>query len=215
MNEIHLNEPELLSLELFRVALSEPSPKARLRAVEVMRQEVISMGLENFPILKKGAGQKKNHPNFVQWVAETAADRCDAARDYVGIFQRYQKINEKKLNVAEYIGKHVWQTIQEQKFQGVQVAGGILEQVRDVARELDVSGARDENTVRNIWKRYRGVVHLGMAMDYWEDHPSSEMHILHVAEKIRQGLSESCPKGTSKPYVDPSDQISFLYISRY
>lgn len=37
MIDIHLNEPELLSLELFRVALSEPSEKARLHAIEVMR----------------------------------------------------------------------------------------------------------------------------------------------------------------------------------
>lgn len=171
------------------------------------------MGLEGFPIFKKRGAETRNSPDFVQWVAETATERCEAARDYVSIFQRYQKNTEKKLNIAECIGKHVWQTIQQQKFQGVQVAGGILEQVRHEARELDVRGAKDEDTVRNIWKRYRGVVHLGMAMDYCEDHPGSGMHVLHVAEKIRQALCKSCPKGTRKPYVDLSEQISFLYIS--
>lgn len=213
MIEIHLNEPELLSLELFRVALSEPTEEARLHAIEVMRHEVSGLSLESFPIFKKGDGQQQNSPDFAHWVAETSADRREAAHQYADIVQRYQKKNERKLNVAEYIGKHVWQTIQEQGYQGVQVPGGILEEVRNVARELGVTGAKDEDTVRKIWKSYRGVVHLGMAMDFCEDHPRSGLHVLHVAERIRQGLSKNCPKGTSKPYIEPSEQISFLYIS--
>jgi hypothetical protein len=76
-----------------------------------------------------------------------------------------------------------------------------------------VSGARDKDTLRKIWNSYRGVVHLGIAIDYCENHPAQNLHVFHLAELFRKTLSENCPKGTSKPYVDPGEQISFLYIS--
>ncbi|PTX72912.1 hypothetical protein [Sulfitobacter mediterraneus] len=210
---IPINEPELLSLEFFRVALSEDTHEARMRGIDVMRQEVVSMGLPNFPIGRRDAEQKRNRPEFVQWVAETSAARYDAAHECAGIIGRYERKNERKLNVAEEIGKLVWDSIQSQRFQGLHVTGGILEQVRDLAKALGISGARDKDTLRKIWSCYRGVVHLGMAMDYLEDNPETDLHLLHIAERFRKGLSQNCPKGKCKPYVAISEQISFLYIS--
>lgn len=60
METIHISEPELNCLELFRIALSENTNDERLRAINVMRHEVVSLGLVNFPI-KAG----KNAPEFV------------------------------------------------------------------------------------------------------------------------------------------------------
>ncbi len=213
MIKIPLNEPEVLCLELFQVALSENTHDARMRAIGVMRHEVVSLGLDSFPIGRQRAGQAQNNPEFVQWVAETSAERYGAAHEYSEISQRHQKKNQRKLNVAEHIGKLVWDSIQKQRYQGLHVAGGLLEQVRDEAKALAVDGARDKDTLRKIWNCYRGVVHLGMAMDYCEDNPDSDLNVLHLAERFRKGLSESSPKGTTKPYVDLAEQISFVYIS--
>ncbi len=205
--KVPLNEPESECLGLFRMALSEETDEERLRAIDIMRHEVVSLGLENFPV------SRSSHPEFVQWVAETAKYRQDAAHTFHEIAGRYERKNERKLNVAEYIGKRVWDSIQTKRFQGVQVKGGLLEQTRDYAKQNGVGGARDLDVLRRIWSTYRGVVHLGMAMDYCEDHPETTWHVLHLAEKFRSGLSSNCPKGTSLPYVDPKTQISFLYIS--
>ena len=205
--QVPLNEPECVVLELFRMALNEETVEDRLSAIEVMRHEVVSMGLDSFTITEASS------PKFVRWVANTAQQRCEAAHAYHEIAQRYESKNERHLNIAEFIGKKVWDSIETGKFQGVQVAGGLLEQTSDYARDMGVRGAKDLDVLRKIWKRYRGVVHLGMAMDYIEEHPETRVHVLQLAERIRLGLSTNCPKGTSIPYVDPQEQISFLYVS--
>jgi integrase len=84
---------------------------------------------------------------------------------------------------------------------------------RDAMAAKALSGAKDLDVLRAIWKTYRGVVHLGMAMDYCDEQPDSERNVLHVAETYRRGLSLFCPKGTKKPYVPVDDQITFLYLS--
>ena len=205
--QVPLNEPECECLGQFRMALSEETEEGRIRAIDVVRHEVVSLGLENWPV------GKSSSPRFVQWAAETAQSRYDAAHKFHEIVKRYEGKNERKLNVAEYIGKCVWDSIQVERFQGVQVKGGLLEQTRDYAKQNGVGGARDLDVLRKIWSTYRGVVHLGMAMDYLEDHPETAWHVLHLAERFRIGLSSNCPKGTSTPYVDPEGQLSFLYIS--
>jgi len=208
-----LNEPELACLEMFRIALSENTQHARLQALKVMRHEVVSLGLGTFPIREGASATQENNPDFVRWIAKTAEERYEAAHVLNEIAQRYETKNERKLNVAEHIGKRVWLSILEQRFQGLHVAGGILEQVSDEAKAQGVHGARDKDGLREIWKTYRGVVHLGMAMDHCEDNPDAALNVLHVAERFRKALSQNCPKGTSKPYVDQSEQISFLYLS--
>ncbi|OUS37727.1 hypothetical protein A9Q94_04965 [Rhodobacterales bacterium 56_14_T64] len=213
MKKIHINEPELCCLGLFRVALSEDTHEARMRAIDVMRHEVVSLGLSNFPF---GAGKTKGkakNDKFVRWVAETSVERYEAAHEYSEISKRYDGKNERKLNVAEYVGKLIWHSIQEQDFTGLYVAGGILERVRKIARDEGIHGARDKDVVSKTWVTYRGVVHLGMAIDYCEENPNQGLNVLQVAERIRRGLSQNCPKKTSKPYVSSDDQISFCYIS--
>ncbi|MBU2941888.1 hypothetical protein Q8W25_19835 [Shimia thalassica] len=209
MKTIPINEAELGCLGLFRMALSENTHEARVRAIAAMRHEVVSLGLESFPIRGRG----ENDPEFVRWVAETSAERHEAAHAYAAIAQRYDRQNKRKLNVAEHIGKLVWDSIQDQRFQGLQTKNGILAQVREDAKAQSVEGARDKDTLRKIWKCYRGVVHLGMALDYCEDNPDSHRNVLHLAERFRLGLNRNCPKGTKTPYVSESNQISFLYLS--
>ena len=150
---------------------------------------------------------------FVQWIAKTSSERHEASYEFSQTARRYEERNERKLNVAEHIGKLVWLSIQDKKFEGVQTDEGILKQVRDVALENKVSGAKDLDVLRKTWKTYRGVVHLGMAMDYCDEQPDPERNVLHVAETYRRGLSLFCPKGTKKPYVPVGDQITFLYLS--
>ena len=214
MHRIPLNEPELQCLDLFRMALSEPTLEDRMRAIGVMRHEVVSLGLENFPVRRSDLDEKGSNSSFVQWVAETAGDRYKAAHAFHEIAHRYLPKNERKLNVAEHIGKVVWESIRNRTNKGMHVKGGLLEQVSDFAKAQKVSGARDKDTLRKIWRDYRGVVHLGMAMDYCEDHPEPGQNVLHLAEKFRCGLSTNCPKGRGDPYVAGDDQISFLYITR-
>ena len=108
----------------------------------------------------------------------------------------------------------IWMSVQDKKFEGVHTSRGILQQVRDDAKFSAVGGAKDVDTLRNIWKMYRSVVHLGMAIDYCLDNPSQKMDVLELAELFRLGLSQNCPKGTSIPYIDPAVQISFVYLSR-
>ena len=213
MRTIHINEAELCCLGLFRMVLSESSQESRERAIEVMRHEVVSLGLENFPIRKGKTGSLANRPEFVQWVAETSRERYEAAHEYSEITRRYEDQNERRLNVAEQIGKMVWLSIQDGKYEGVQTDYGILYQVSEQARELKFRGAKSTDTLREIWKTYRGVVHLGMALDFCEDHPSSRINPLKLAEQYRRDLGENCPRGQTQPYIPPNEQISFLYIS--
>lgn len=206
--KISLNEPECECLGLFRMALSEETDDDRSRAIEVMRHEVVSLGLENFPI------SNSTHLEFINWTARTAQVRYNAGREFYGIAQRFDSKNELKLNIAEYIGKLVWESIATKRFQGLHVKGGILDQTRDFAKKNAIHGARDKDVLRKIWKAYRGVVHLGMAMDYSEQHPETTLHVLQIAETFRAGLASNHPKGWSEPYVASERQISFEYITR-
>lgn len=199
-----LNRPECECLGLFRMALSEETEEGRANAIEIMRHEAVSLGLNYIPV------GKSSNPELVQWIAETAKERYDAAHEFAAIAKRYESKNERKLNIAEYIGKRVWDSIQAERFQGLHVKGGLLDQTRDYTKQHEINGGRDRDVLRKIWNTYRGVVHLGMAMDFCEDHPGTSWHVLHLAETFRAGLSSSCPKGTRSPYVDPRSQISFL-----
>lgn len=205
----------MLSIELVRFALSEDSHEQRLRAIRNVKHDVVASLLSQLFEAQAVKGPKPRiDTKFTQWVAETAGERHEAAFELSQTFNRYEDRNERKLNVAEQIGKLVWLSIQDKKFEGVQTNNGLLKQVQDDARKHDVSGAKDKDTVRKIWNTYRGVVHLGMAIDYCDESPDQNLNVLHVAERFRRDLSQSCPKGTSKPYVDPAEQISFLYISK-
>lgn len=162
-----------------------------------------------------GAGWISHPPNHVvaQWIAETSIDRHEGGHDFAQTGWRYDERNERRLNIAEHIGKLVLISILEKKFEGVQTDQGLLKQLSDHAREHNISGAKDLDTLRAIWKMYRGVVHLGMAIDFCEDYPDHTLSVLDLAETTRQKLSHFCPKGTKKPYVDESEQIMFSHYS--
>lgn len=209
-----INEPELISIGLIRVALSEVSVELREKAVKNVKLDVEAMQIELLLGRQNtDRASDSTYADFLGWVGKTSPQRHEAAIELAQQAGRYDGKNERKLNVAEHIGKLILLSIQDGKFEGVQVDGGILDQVRETAKKFNVTGAKDKDTVRKIWKTYRGVVHLGMAMDYCEKVPDQDENVLHLAERFRQGLSQNCPKGTSKPYVDPDEQTSFVYLS--
>ncbi|MEL6510660.1 MAG: hypothetical protein AAFQ32_12750 [Pseudomonadota bacterium] len=209
---VGINELELPSVEYFRVALSEQTHELRKKAIGYIKHDICSDVIDMFvaePTFKRIDDRARN--DVLEWVATTAQKRQDAAHELGQISKRYDRTNERKLNVAECIGRKVWLSIRERKFEGLQTANGILEQVRTVAKKENVSGARDKDTIREIWNAYRGVFHLGMAIDHREDYPETTQNVLFLAEAIRRELSEHCPRGTKKPYVDASEQIIFVY----
>jgi hypothetical protein len=214
MLTITIKEPELNFVELIRLALSEETQEQRERAIKHVKHEAVAARLDL--LAAEGGSSWASDPenaNFVQWTIRTAAERREAAYEFSRTARRYEERNERRLNIAEHVGKLVWLSILEEKFEGVQTEIGILRQVSDDARIHKVSGAKDIDTLRKVWATYRGVVHLGMALDFCVEHPNRQINLLHIAERYRQGLSQNYPKGTSKPYVSPVEQISFVYLS--
>jgi hypothetical protein len=214
MLTVPINEYELLSIEIIRIALSEPTPELREKAIANAKHEAVTFWLttRNDKLGIDWMSDPKSD-EFVRWIAKTSIERHEASDQFMQTGIRYEKGNERKLNVAEHIGKLIWGSIQDKKFEGLHTTHGILQQVSDQAQKHSVSGAKDMDTLRGIWKRYRGIVHLGMALDYCEDYPDHDQKVLDLAENFRRGLSQFCPKGTKKPYVAEGEQIIFRYIS--
>jgi hypothetical protein len=214
MLSVSINEPELRSIEYFRIALSEPRPELRARAIANAKHEVVEfrLGALGRKLESEWISDPKN-TKFVQWIASSSSERHESSYQFLQTAKQYEAHNERKLNVAEHIGKLIWLSIQDQRFEGVQTQEGILKQVSDQAQKYKISGGRDTDTLRRIWNTYRGVVHLGMAIDFCEDNPQHEFNVLHLAEDFRRSLSHFCPKGTKKPYVSEHEQILFLYCS--
>ena len=215
MHRVSINEPELFFLELFRIALSAEALEERLAAIRSVRHEVIAARLQS---LSEGnpPGWQNDPANreLVEWVAKTAGEREDGIYEFSRISRRYEDRTERRLNVAEHIGKLIGLSIEDGRFEGVQTPSGILYQVTEVGKAHNIRGAKDKDVVRKSWGCYRGVVHLGMAMDLCEDLSASPAEVLLLAEHIRLRLSETCPKGTSAPYVSAEEQISFVYESK-
>lgn len=212
--DIPINDVECAYIELFRIALSERSHCERLKAIQKVRYDVTANRLSDLFVSRDYVlvSDPKDY-QFLKWVAETASVRHEAIVDLMEVGKRYQASNERKLNIAECIGVTVFNSIRYGNFKGVQVNGGILDQVRDEAKKENVYGGRDTDTLRKAWKTYRGVVHLGMAITYLEDNRDQHWHVLQLAELFREVLGKNCPKGTCKPYVSPSEQLKFLYLS--
>lgn len=214
MTVVSINEPELSYIELIRVALSEENNEQRLRAISNVRHEVIAARLEKLAALDTTETLKdKRAQEFFSGMARREGERTTAAHEFANTLNQYERKRERKLNVAEHIATLILLSIQDGKFEGVHTVNGILSRVSHDAKAFRVSGARDNDTLRKIWKTYRGVAHLGVAMNHCEDNPDKGENVLHVAERIRSVLSENCPRGTRKPYVSCIDQISFVYIS--
>lgn len=215
MDKISLNEFDLLNIDIFRIALSEETREQRMRAIINSKHNVVEARIEvTFNTLGDRWTSDLTNAKFMSWVATTSARRTDAAYEFAETERRFYSKNERKINIAEETGFLIFRSVQTKRFKGVQTKGGLLEQIRHVARQENVRGAKDKDVVRKIWKTYRGVVHLGMAITYCEENPDQQFNILHLAELFRETLSGNCPKGRSEPYVDPSSQISFVYLSK-
>lgn len=216
-HKVMISGPQLQYLELIRVALSEGDHEQRMRAINNVKHEV-RMNLLELLVAKGEANgiSALSNAEFSQEMAKAAIEAQEATREFSQTERRYEGVNgrgnERKLNVAEHIGKLVFLSIREGKFHGVHSEIGILEKVRHDAKLYKISGARDDDTLRKIWKTYRGVVHLGIAMEFYEDTPNWRPEVLGVAEEIRCALSQNCPRNHKEPYVDPEDQISFILV---
>lgn len=197
---------------LFRVALSEENTQLRERAIRNVRHDVVAGRLEQ--LFKDVETEETIDASFFRWVATTSVLRNEAAHEFAETNSRYQAKNEQRLNIAEEIGFVVFETIRVKKNSGVHTPGGIFEQVREKIQKVGgVHGAKDKDVLRMLWATYKGVVHLGMAITFLEQNPDQQTNVLHAAEFFRKILSENCPKGTRKPYVQTSEQINFIYIS--
>lgn len=216
MSEIvYLNEPEIRYAELFRVALSEPDHEARLAAIRNVRFEVADIRVGQLTIdFDEHWPEDPRNAALVRWFLTSQTKRQEAAFAFSELGKRYEENYQRPMNIAEHIGHRIFEAVQDKKFTGVQTDTGILSQVREEAKSENISGARDQDTLRKIWNRYRGVVHFGMAIGYLEDNPDQNFNLLYLASLFQKVLSENCPKGTRKPYVDPKDQISFIGLSR-
>lgn len=216
---VAIDEAELFQLLLFRVALSEPGHESRMRAIRAVRHDVTDNLLQSLfsSLSYKEAGSRKDGPKddlFLRWVAESGPVRHEAAVHFMEVARRYDEKNERKLNVAEKIGRKIIESMFDGEFRGLHVAGGILEQVRLQGKEERVQGARDKDVLRETWKAYRGVVHFGMAIDCFDQDAGTGWKILSLAEDFRRNLSSCCPRTTKKPYIPASEQIKFIYSSR-
>ncbi|ANT60965.1 hypothetical protein AYJ57_11685 [Salipiger sp. CCB-MM3] len=214
MFKVSINEVDGLYLELFRIALSAEDNEARVEALRYVKHVVVA---ERLKVLAESEGpgwaSEPDNQSLVTWSAQTAAERDDAIYEFSRVSRTYEDRNERRLNIAEHAGKLVYLSILEGKRQGVQTPTGILHQVTLAGKQHGIRGAKDKDTVRRSWGAYRGIVHLGMAMDFCADQPVQPEEVLFFAERIRRVLSGSCPKGTSEPYVPPEAQISFAYES--
>lgn len=209
-----VNEIELMFIALFRIALSAPTHEDRLAAIRYVRHEVLASRLEE---INKKSGLEWVHDQtnseLIKWVAATAGERDDAIYEFGRVSRAYDQKNERRLNIAEQVGKMICLSIFDGKYEGVQTRHGILHQVTAQGKEYDIPGARDKDTVRKVWRDYRNVVHFGMALDRCEEISAPLEHVFFVAERYRKMLSGSYPKGTKKPYVEARSQISFSYES--
>tara|TARA_R100000935_G_scaffold58904_1_gene99380 strand:+ start:1380 stop:2075 length:696 start_codon:yes stop_codon:yes gene_type:complete len=214
MREIFLNEPELKYVELIRIALSEDDAELRASAIRNVKHDVIAGRLELlFKQAEQGAIADPLNAEFMHWVAISSSQRNEAAYEFFETSKRYESKNEAKLNIAEETGFLIFSSVQDRKFKGIYTRGGIFEQLREVAVQEGVRGVKDKDVLRKLWQTYKGVVHLGMAIKYLEENPDHHFDLLSLAELFRTTLSENCPRGTLKPYVDPKDQFSFVYLS--
>lgn len=209
---VHLNDSDLEAILLFRVAISEDTMEARTSAIsglrEVLTSDLIEYLGERPSVLESATKQVKDLHRFV---FETSKVRREGENRFKRAGLRYDAKNERRLNVAECIGRLVWDTIKAGEFRGLHTSGGILASTMQIGHDAGVSGAKDKDTVRKLWKTYRGVVHLGMAINFCEEEGIGGVSVMEVAEEMRFQLSNNCPKGTKKPYVAEADQMKFVY----
>ncbi len=215
MEKVHIDWAQLQFIEMFRVALSAADNTERLKAIANLKQDAAAH-VDELIVDGRGEGWISSPANaeLLRRSALTASARRAAAGEFSHTEREFEgsrgQGREKKLNIAEHIGMRVLLTIKEEKFEGLQTEIGILEQVRHFAQQEKIFGAQDRDTLSKTWGTYRGVVHLGMAMELYGDSALPSFDMLTLAEKIRMELSRHSPRSSNKPYVDEGEQISFV-----
>jgi len=213
METVYITNTQLQFIEMLRIALSAPDNPQRLRGIFNLKQEV-AVHVDELIMDGRSEEWMSANADFFRRSALQAPVRRAAAAEFSQTEREFEgsrgRSREKKLNIAEYIGMRVLLTIKEGKFEGLQTETGILEQVRHFAQQEKIFGAQDHDTLRKIWISYRGVVHLGMAMDLHGDSALPSIEVLALAEQIRMELCRNSPRSSNKPYVDESEQISFV-----
>lgn len=152
MIAIPINERELHAIVLLHIALSEENSELRDAAIRCFRHEIIATTIA---LLLKECGPdwpaEPENTDLVKWIAATTAERQEAGHAVEAIRMRCRANNQRKLHVAELIGKSVIESISSGRFAGVQSPKGILAQVADKAKEASFSGAGDKDTLRKVW----------------------------------------------------------------
>lgn len=214
MFEVYINEAELEYIDLIRAALSSDCAAERQSLIFDAKHDALMQRLDWLE--QKFGAHWVDDPKNLQlalWLGKTSNERQEAAFRFAEFSRRHDGVLAKKLMVAEHIGSKIFSSIKDKKFLGVQSKLGILQEISDEAKKAKTRGVKDLDTLRKIWSTYRGVVHLGMAIDYCAENPDQKFHVIQLAEFFRNLLSTECPRGTDQPYVDPKNQVTFRYVS--
>ncbi|UWR21291.1 hypothetical protein [Sulfitobacter sp. S190] len=212
---VYFNNFEIRYLEMFYVALSEPTHDLRMRAIANVRHEV-EAETDSFLVEDHAAGRIKvpSIDEHYKKMALAARKRDVAKRCLFETEARFtgsgKASNQRRLETADLIGMKILTSILDKKYDGVYSETGILQQVREQSIRENLNVFKDHDSLRKIWKQYRGIVHLSIALGLEEDRSTGRREVIKVAEAYRQILSSSCPRGTQTPYVALSEQILFL-----
>ncbi|MBB5723353.1 hypothetical protein FHS72_002993 [Loktanella ponticola] len=214
MLTVYIDELDLTILEYYRAALSEDTFDGRKKAISDLAKQVKLWELKG--LMKNDEWKKEmleEKPENLLQMALDIAEWSDGAVAFTHVISRFDNGQNRKLRIADQIGLEIWRSIKAGKFRGVHTVIGVLNTVRHKTQKLKFNGGRDKNGLREKWNTYRGVVHFGIARAFCKERGLDNHALLEVAEGIRRQLSSNCPKGTSKPYVDEGEKISFVYKS--
>ncbi|MBT0958207.1 hypothetical protein IV417_12485 [Alphaproteobacteria bacterium KMM 3653] len=215
MIKVEISEAGFQVIGELRIALSAETVEDRLKAMEHVQHRFIRSLVENAH--SKFGAEWEKIPSMSALAAKVSKSYVQSASTediFSDVFHQYEKKNHRGLMVAEQVGQMVFFSIVDRKLEGLHRDGKIIDQVCQQGRARDVPGAKDKDTVRKSWMKYKGVVHLGMALNDAEELKITRAKdVLGMAEEMRLMLCSNCPKGTSEPYVNQDDQISFVYKS--
>lgn len=160
----------------------------------------------------------ESHPNAqvelqenpLRWRSGHVGRVGEAERHIGQVEARFKRTQGRHLCIAEDIGQLALNSIADGEFRGVRTDTGLIESYCHDARKKGARGATDRKSVEGIWTKYRGVVHLGLVIDYLERIGDSLDEVFKKAWYFALLLASGYPKGTGKPYVPPDEKINFI-----
>lgn len=210
-------EVELGVLQLYRAALSKKGKQARCEALEGLTKKLDAERLGALQNSKfANVGLVATSDDFNRTIATEYVENTKKISAFDRALEAFEKPRGKlPLFAAETIAREIWRSVVEGKNVGVFSRRGIIERLTDQARVQGLQGVKDKDVLRRHWKEYKCVAHLGAGLQIGEHHNLDPIASLGVAEEVRYVLSNECPKGTSKPYVEEEEQISFVFRSMH